>query len=108
MNLHSESAAVRSEGDLRYLHFHLITNFEEEDLIDRAAFMLDYVARISHPFVDGNKRAALGLAVVFLGVNGWELRFTRQISEPFMLEVADGKKDMNAIKKWLELYMRKK
>jgi death-on-curing protein len=41
------------------------------DLTDVAAAYLFYLCR-NHPFVDGNKRAALGACLVFLSLNGVE------------------------------------
>lgn len=41
------------------------------DLIDIAAAYLFYLCR-NHPFLDGNKRAALGSCLVFLRLNGIE------------------------------------
>ena len=52
------------------------TTFEGEFLhgtvFEMAAAYLFHVAR-NHPFVDGNKRAALMCALVFLGLNGQRL-----------------------------------
>jgi death-on-curing protein len=41
------------------------------DLVEIAAAYLFYLCR-NHPFVDGNKRAALGACLVFLRLNGIE------------------------------------
>jgi death on curing protein len=41
------------------------------DLVEVAAAYLFYLCR-NHPFVDGNKRAALGACLVFLRLNGIE------------------------------------
>ncbi len=42
-----------------------------EDLPEVAAAYLFYICR-NHPFIDGNKRAALGACLVFLRLNGIE------------------------------------
>ena len=47
-------------------------SYEETDLADLAAAYAFGVAK-NHPFVDGNKRAALLAAIVFLGLNGVDL-----------------------------------
>jgi len=44
-----------------------------KDLTEVAAAYLYYLCR-NHPFVDGNKRAALGACIVFLRLNGIEPR----------------------------------
>ncbi len=41
------------------------------DLAEVAAAYLYYLCR-NHPFIDGNKRAALGSCIVFLRLNGFE------------------------------------
>ena len=41
------------------------------DLVEMAAAYLFFLCR-NHPFVDGNKRAALGASIVFLRLNGLE------------------------------------
>jgi death on curing protein len=42
-----------------------------EDLAEMAAAYLFYLCR-NHPFIDGNKRTALGACIVFLRLNGIE------------------------------------
>ena len=41
------------------------------DIVEIAAAYLFYICR-NHPFIDGNKRAALGACLVFLRLNGIE------------------------------------
>ncbi len=41
------------------------------DIVEVAAAYLFYICR-NHPFIDGNKRAALGACLVFLRLNGME------------------------------------
>jgi len=41
------------------------------NLSELAAAYLSYLCR-NHPFIDGNKRAALGACIVFLRLNGFE------------------------------------
>ena len=41
------------------------------DIVEVAAAYLFYICR-NHPFIDGNKRAALGACLVFLRLNGIE------------------------------------
>jgi death-on-curing protein len=58
------SALVRPENRLAY--------GEDADAAELAAAYGFGIAR-SHPFVDGNKRAALVTMELFLEINGWEL-----------------------------------
>jgi len=65
-----------------------------EDPIEVAAAYLFYLCR-NHPFVDGNKRAALATCLVFLGQNGLlpEQKIDDDALEAFVLEVAANRID---------------
>jgi death-on-curing protein len=62
------------------------------DIIEVAAAYLFYLCR-NHPFLDGNKRAALGACIVFLRLNGREPVADGSTWEALTLEVADGRLD---------------
>ena len=62
------------------------------DLIEIGAAYLFFLCR-NHPFIDGNKRAALGACIVFLRLNGVEPRSDSQAWEDLTLEVASSKLD---------------
>ena len=59
------------------------------DLAEVAAAHLYYLCR-THPFVDGNKRAALGACIVFLRLNGVEPKADGPEWEELVLGVAAG------------------
>jgi death on curing protein len=62
------------------------------DLIEVAAAYLFFLCR-NHPFVDGNKRAALGACIVFLRLNGIKPQSDSQSWEDLTLDVAASKLD---------------
>ena len=62
------------------------------DMVEVAAAYLFYICR-NHPFLDGNKRAALGACIVFLRLNGKETAADSSEWETLTLEVADGSLD---------------
>ncbi len=62
------------------------------DLAEVAAAYLYYLCR-NHPFVDGNKRAALGSCIVFLRLNGVEPRPEGPEWEELVLAIAAGSLD---------------
>lgn len=62
------------------------------DTIEVAAAYLFFLCR-NHPFVDGNKRAALGASIVFLRLNGIEPQSDSQSWEDLTLDVASSKLD---------------
>jgi len=63
-----------------------------KDLTDVAAAYLFYLCR-NHPFVDGNKRAALSACIVFLRLNGIEPRPDGPKWEDLTLAVASSALD---------------
>jgi len=62
------------------------------DLTEVAAAYLFYLCR-NHPFVDGNKRAALGACVIFLRLNGVEPKPDGPAWEELVLAIASGSLD---------------
>jgi len=62
------------------------------DLEEIAAAYLYYTCK-NHPFVDGNKRAAMAAAIVFLRLNGIEPAADSEEWEAFVLDVAASRID---------------
>jgi death-on-curing protein len=62
------------------------------DIVEVAAAYLFYLCR-NHPFLDGNKRVALGACLVFLRLNGVEPAPDGPQWEQLTLAVADGSWD---------------
>jgi death-on-curing protein len=62
------------------------------DLIEMAAAYHFFLCR-NHPFVDGNKRAALGACIIFLRLNGIEPQVDGQSWEDLALDVAASRLD---------------
>lgn len=70
-----------------------------EDLAAMAAYMF-HIAQ-NHLFVDGNKRAAVLSALVFLRINEIEGLPDPKELEPITLQVASGELGKDALTKWL-------
>jgi death-on-curing protein len=64
-------------------------NYTGGDIFDLAGVLLWHLAS-DHPFADGNKRAALASAMVFLAINGVELGRNDDLFESLTLAVARG------------------
>lgn len=82
LNLLSSAVAMPSASFGRdYLH---------ADIYEMAAAYAFHIAQ-NHPFIDGNKRAALASALVFLAMNG--ISITAQTNKLYdaMIAVASGK-----------------
>ena len=62
------------------------------DMAEVAAAYLYYLCK-NHPFIDGNKRAALGACIVFLRLNGIEAKRDGPEWEALVLEIAAGTLD---------------
>jgi death-on-curing protein len=62
------------------------------DLIEVAAAYLFYLCQ-NHPFMDGNKRTALGACIVFLRLNGMDPMADGPKWEKWVLSVAAGEID---------------
>ncbi len=62
------------------------------DLAEVAAAYLYYLCR-NHPFIDGNKRTALGSCIVFLRLNGVEPKPDGPEWEELVLAIAAGRLD---------------
>ena len=63
-----------------------------QDLIEVAAAYLYYLCR-NHPFIDGNKRAALGSCIVFFRLNGIKPKPDGPEWEELVLAIASGNLD---------------
>lgn len=55
----------------------------------------------NHPFVDGNKRIGAHTMLVFLTVNGIELRYEQQELIDIVLSVAAGQIDRQGLLQWI-------
>ena len=55
----------------------------------------------NHPFVDGNKRIGAHTMLVFLAVNGIELRYEPQDLIDIVLSVAAGQIDRQGLLQWI-------
>jgi death-on-curing protein len=109
LDIHAEQLAIFGGGDgirdLGLLESALarpINKFAygETDLAALAAAYAFGIAR-NHPFVDGNKRAAFGSMIVFLGLNGIDLDVPPQNATAIILEVAAGEIEEGGLTRWL-------
>jgi death-on-curing protein len=76
------------------------------DLAEVAAAYLFFLCS-NHPFVDGNKRAALGSCIIFLRLNGVEPQPDSQAWEDLTLDVAASKIDREQTTKRLRALLPK-
>jgi death-on-curing protein len=62
----------------------------------------------NHPFIDGNKRAALASSLVFLDINGYELICKDEILFNKIMDVAKGETKKEDLIKFYEKHSKKK
>ena len=102
------SYGVRDEAGLLSALGRPFQTFGGEDLyptvFGKAGALLHSIC-INHPFIDGNKRTALMAASYLLFRDeGIDLEIPVEAGVTFMLEVAQGKRDADAIAEQLELW----
>jgi death on curing protein len=78
-----------------------------KDLTEVAAAYLFYLCR-NHPFIDGNKRAALGACIVFLRLNGMEPQTDGVEWEKLTFGLAEGSLDREQTTKWIRKLVGKR
>jgi death on curing protein len=81
--------------------------FLHEDLAAMAAAYLFHIAQ-NHPFIDGNKRAAVMSSLAFLLTNGLEPSIAPQELEGTTLKVAAGELSKEKLTKWLRSQIGKR
>lgn len=72
-----------------------------DGVIEMAAAYAFHLSR-NHPFLDGNKRVALGAMLIFLELNGRPLRVQQEELYAAMMALAEGRLSKAALAVWLE------
>jgi death-on-curing protein len=72
----------------------------DSDLADLAAAYTFAIAKTSHPFMDGNKRTAFVVAVMFLILNGYTINHSEDNAVRTILAVADGSMNERDVAAW--------
>lgn len=73
-------------------------------IAEQAAAYLYHLAK-NHPFVDGNKRTALGVTEAFLGMNGYDLDFSDEELYGVVLAIARGDIEKSDLAKLLKSHL---
>lgn len=94
------SDGVRDEGLLESALAAPFQTFGGEPVypsLQAKAAQLGFGLVCNHPFVDGNKRIGAHVMLVFLAVNGIDLRYEQQELIDIILSVASGKTDRHGL-----------
>ena len=70
-------------------------------IADKAAALFHSLSR-NHAFVDGNKRTATVALIMFLRLNNYHVKWDDEAALNFILEVATGAHDTEAISMWVQ------
>jgi len=103
------AAGVRNVGLLqsalaRPQQLHAYGN--DPDIIDMAGAYMVGIVR-NHPFVDGNKRTAFVVGILFLEINGHRFAATEEDTTQAVLGLADGTIDEASFMRWLRTNLRR-
>jgi death-on-curing protein len=110
IDLHAEQLAlfggpdgIRDQGMLESALGRPINKFTygETDLAALAAAYGFGIAR-NHPFVDGNKRAAFGAIIVFLGLNEIDFLVPPENATAMILALAAGEVNEEGLTRWIK------
>lgn len=106
---HGGSAGLRDAGLLEsvLVRPHNLEGYGSPDLADLAAAYGTGIAR-SHPFNDGNKRAAFLAVGVFLALSGHRLAATQEEATLTMLAVAAGQMPEADFAAWIRRHLRRR
>ena len=98
------SEGIRDENLLESAIETPFQSFGGEELypsIQAKADRLCYGLVKNHPMIDGNKRIGTHVMLVFLMMNGYELKYTQKELSDTILEVASGEKTYEALLEWV-------
>lgn len=104
---HGGAPGVRDPGLLESAVFRCQSGYYKS-ISEQAASLMQSLC-MNHCFIDGNKRVALLATVVFLKMNGYDLRCKNKPIVKFILERVIAKNaDVKDISKWLSNKIQKR
>lgn len=95
---------IRDDGLLDSALENPFQSFGGEELypsVQAKAARLCYGLVKNHAMLDGNKRIGVHAMLVFLAVNGYQLKYAQKELVDLILDVADGKKEYEDILEWI-------
>jgi len=99
---HGGSEGIRDEGLLLSALARPENLWAYGESVDAAALAASYAFGIAknHPFLDGNKRTALVVAVTFLNLNGFDFDAPEAETYTLFLGLAEGTKSEEDVASW--------
>jgi death on curing protein len=100
---HGGSSGIREESllDSALAKPHNVFAYGEDPTLVRLAASYAFGIARNHAFVDGNKRTALIVCVLFLNRNGWDITASKAEEYEAFLALAEGSLNEEALTAWL-------
>jgi death-on-curing protein len=108
--LHGGASGLRDQGLLESALARPRQHYayaDSPDILEMAALYTAGVVR-NHPFIDGNKRAGFVIGVLFLELNGFEIRASEEDATQAVTSLAAGTLDEAGYSSWLRENARRK
>jgi len=104
---HGGSLGIRDEGLLESALARPQQKWNYEPDSDLATLAAAYALGVAknHPFIDGNKRAALVAAYTFLAINGFELEIPETEAVSMILGTANGTLPEQDLAAWIRSHL---
>lgn len=104
---HGGSIGIRDVGILESALARARQKWHYEPATDLAALAAAYAFGLAknHPFIDGNKRAALVAAYTFLAINGLELEAPEPEAVAMIVGIADGSLSEEGLASWIRSHV---
>ena len=99
---HGGSGGIREESllDSALAKPRNVFAYESEADLFRLAASYAYGIARNHAFIDGNKRTALVVSILFLNLNGWDLNASKTDEYETFLHLAEGSLSEEALATW--------
>lgn len=104
---HGGSIGIRDVGLLESALARACQKWHYDPTTDLAALAAAYAFGLAknHPFIDGNKRAALVAAYTFLAINGLELEAPEPEAVAMIVGIADGSLAEEGLASWIRSHV---
>ena len=105
--LTAETGGISGLRDEGLLESAIIAPFQTFDGMDMYPTLQQKAARLcfglvkNHPFIDGNKRIGTHAMLVFLALNGIELRYTQKELSDIIISLAAGEIEFSDLLQWI-------
>lgn len=90
---------------LYFIKNHRVIGDRKRNIVEKSSILYRDII-LNHPFMDGNKRAAVASLITFLKLNGYDLKVDNLELITFTVETAKGNKGLEDIQNFIESYLK--